>query len=129
MSVEVDYTPFFESGRWTDALMLARQALERDPVVAGRHADYGTFLSLLGRDQEAYEHFLKAFRLAPEELTHLQSAFYSLYRLRDAPAYIALAKCERGPHARLLHLLVEDCEDFYVRPDFAELMGHVAGHP
>jgi tetratricopeptide (TPR) repeat protein len=129
VNIDDDMTILMKDERWADALVLARQAMQQAPDVAEHPYFCGLCLSRLDRHAEAYSFFLKAHELDPEWSAYLQSAFYCLYDMQDATAYLALALRERSAHESLSSLLREDCEEFYKRPEFAELTGRADEHP
>jgi TolB-like protein/Flp pilus assembly protein TadD len=84
---------FFNVGRVDEALALARQAVERDPLNASAQFYLGALLELKGRYEESLRPLAKAVELAPaadEFHTHLARSLISLGRLAEAEKTVEL---------------------------------------
>jgi eukaryotic-like serine/threonine-protein kinase len=86
-------------GRFEEAVAFSRQAVERDPLLAGPHSGLGWALERLERDGEALEHLQRALELAPDQAAprlRLAEFYLRRGRLDEAYRYAAQAESDLG---------------------------------
>lgn len=123
MNVIEQYESLVDQERWTEALPIIQQIVERGAHISTSWFNYGVCLSALGREGEAADKFLKAYELDPADFGAQYRAFRSLFQARDYRRFLELARreCEAYP-GMIEHLLKdEQFSTLFVRPEFQQL--------
>ena len=123
MNILDQYMALVESERWTEALPLIEEIISRGPHISTSWFNYGVCLSVLGRNDEAADKFLKAYELEPENYGAQYRAFRCLYEAGDYARFLELARRECEAMPELIENLAED-EHFgtlFTRPEFQKL--------
>ena len=97
--------------RWSEALPLIEDIVNRAPAMATSWFNYGVCLDELGRHREAAERFLRAYELEPEDYGAQYRAFRSLFLAQDWAGFLNLAERECSRMPELVDTLVSD-KDF-----------------
>ncbi len=106
-----------------EALPIIQQIVERGVHISTSWFNYGVCLSALGREGEAAEKFLEAYKLDPTDFGAQYHVFRSLFQARDYRRFLAFARleCEADP-GMIEHVLRDkQFSTLFERPEFQQL--------
>jgi tetratricopeptide (TPR) repeat protein len=108
--------------RWTDALPVIEEIVQRAPQIATSWFNHGVCLDEVGRHGEAAEKFLRAYELDPTDYGAQYRVFRSLFLARQYDRFLAFAKSECKANPEVLDALLnnEQFSILFERPEFRE---------
>src|SRR4051812_14676700 len=99
MNITDRYLTLVDHEKWSEALPLIKEIVERAPHIATSWFNYGVCLSALNRNAEAAEKFIKAYELEPENFGAQFRVFHSLHLAQDKQRFLQFARqeCRKSP--------------------------------
>ena len=115
------YLELARAGRWQEGLPLIEKIVRLAPQIPTSWFNYGVCLSALGREREAADAFLQAYRLDPHDHGTQFRAFRSLSLAGDFARFRDFAQSECAKDPAVIDALREHFPDVMNRPEFASL--------
>ncbi len=122
MNIIVKYEYLVEQGKWSEALPLIEEIVDRDLSCSTSWFNHGVCLTELQLHKEAAASFSRAYELEPTDFGAMYRMFLSLYNSNDKINFLEILKgeCEINPEMINDFIKDEDFSRWMMEPPFKE---------